>query len=93
MENLPKALGGVYLLRWIVTYPVDKVIRSLSNWGLAIAFSTLSFCRRLRFHRFAFFKLSYTRDRHLHFFFLKRFVAFLRKFFMDAVSKVTLFLS
>ena len=26
MENLPKALVGVHLLRWIVTYPVDKVI-------------------------------------------------------------------
>ena len=25
---------GVHLLRWIVTYPVDKVIRSLNNWGL-----------------------------------------------------------
>ena len=21
------------MLRWIVTYPVDKVIRSLNNWG------------------------------------------------------------
>ena len=34
MENLPKALIGVYLLRWIATYPVDKVIRSLNNWDL-----------------------------------------------------------
>ena len=25
---------GVYLLRWIVTYPVGKVIHSLNNWGL-----------------------------------------------------------
>ena len=33
MENLPKALCGVYLLYWIVTYSVDKVIRSLNNWG------------------------------------------------------------
>ena len=31
VENLPKALVGVDLLRWIVTYPVDKVIRSLNN--------------------------------------------------------------
>ena len=34
MENLAKVLGGVYLLCWIVTYPVDKVICSLNNWGL-----------------------------------------------------------
>ena len=33
MENLPEALVGVHLLRWIVTYPVDKVIHSLNNWG------------------------------------------------------------
>ena len=33
VENLSKALFGVDLLRWIVTYPVDKVIRSLNNWG------------------------------------------------------------
>ena len=33
VENLPKALVGVHLLRWIATYPLDKVIRSLSNWG------------------------------------------------------------
>ena len=24
---------GVHLLRWIATYPVDKVIHSLNNWG------------------------------------------------------------
>ena len=35
MENLPEALFGVHLLRWIVTYPVDKVIRSLNNWGIS----------------------------------------------------------
>ena len=34
MENLPKALVGVHLLRWIATYPVDKVICSLNNWVL-----------------------------------------------------------
>ena len=33
-ENLAKALVGVHLLRWIATYPVDKVIRSSNNWGL-----------------------------------------------------------
>ena len=33
MENLPKGLVGVHLLRWLVTYPVDKVIHSLNNWG------------------------------------------------------------
>ena len=33
MENLSKALVGVHLLHWIVTYPVDKVIRPLNNWG------------------------------------------------------------
>ena len=33
MENLPKALVGVHLLHWIATYPVDKVIPSLNNWG------------------------------------------------------------
>ena len=32
VENLPKALVEVHLLRWIVTYPVDKVIHSLNNW-------------------------------------------------------------
>ena len=32
MENLPKGLGGVYLLHWMVTYPVDKVICSSNNW-------------------------------------------------------------
>ena len=40
MENLPKELVGVNLLRWLVTYPVDKVIRSLNNWGL------ISFCKK-----------------------------------------------
>ena len=38
MENFAKALVGVHLLRWIATYPVDKVIRSLNNWGLNICF-------------------------------------------------------
>ena len=33
-ENLPEALFGVHLHRWIVTYPLDKVIRPLNNWGL-----------------------------------------------------------
>ena len=33
MENLPKALVGAHLLCWIATYPLDKVIRSLNNWG------------------------------------------------------------
>ena len=33
MENLPKALVRVHLLRWIATYPVDKVIHSLNKWG------------------------------------------------------------
>ena len=35
METLPEALVGVHLLRWIATYPADKVIRSLNNWGQA----------------------------------------------------------
>ena len=38
MENLPKAFLGGHLLRWITTYPLDKVIRSLNNWGLNGAF-------------------------------------------------------
>ena len=38
MESLPKVLVGVHLHRCIVTYPVDKVIRSLNNWGLRLAF-------------------------------------------------------
>ena len=33
--DLVKAFVGVHLLSWIVTYPVDKVIRSLNNWGVA----------------------------------------------------------
>ena len=33
VENLPKASVGVQLLHWIATYPVDKVFRSLNNWG------------------------------------------------------------
>ena len=33
MENLPEVLFGVHLHRWIVTYPLDKVIRPLNNWG------------------------------------------------------------
>ena len=33
-EKLAKALGGVYFIRWIAIYPLDKVIRSLNNWGL-----------------------------------------------------------
>ena len=32
-KTCQKVLVGVHLLRWIVTYPVDKVIRSLNNWG------------------------------------------------------------
>ena len=36
--NLPEALVGVHLLHWIATYPVDKVIHSLNNWGLHINF-------------------------------------------------------
>ena len=34
METLPKALIGVHLLHRIVTYPVDKVVRSLNNCAL-----------------------------------------------------------
>ena len=34
VENLPKPLVGVHLLRWLGTYPVDKVICSLNNWHL-----------------------------------------------------------
>ena len=47
MLNLPEALVGVHLLRWIVAYPVDKVIRSLNNWGLVskkVWFAVPSFC-------------------------------------------------
>ena len=33
VENLTKALVGVHLLRRIAAYPVDKIIRSLNNWG------------------------------------------------------------
>ena len=47
MENLPKALVGVHLLRWITTYPVDKVIRSLNNWGQAILVLQ-HFCPKLK---------------------------------------------
>ena len=36
MENLPIALDVVHLFRWIATYPVDKVIRFLNNWGKVI---------------------------------------------------------
>ena len=32
--KLAKALVGVHLLLWMATYPLDKVIRSLNNWGL-----------------------------------------------------------
>ena len=32
MKNLPKAFVGVHFIRWIATYPLDKVIRSLNNW-------------------------------------------------------------
>ena len=35
MKNLPKALVGVHFIHWIATYPLDKVIRSLNNRGLA----------------------------------------------------------
>ena len=34
VKNLPNALFRVHLLRWIATYPLDKVIRSLNNRGL-----------------------------------------------------------
>ena len=37
MDNLPKALAEVHLLRWIATYPLDKVICSLNNWGQLMA--------------------------------------------------------
>ena len=47
MENLPKALGGVYLLHWIVTYPVDKVIRSSNNWGQGKQNKTLVWRKRI----------------------------------------------
>ena len=43
VENLPKALVGVHLLRWIATYPVDKVIRSLNNWGQVLSFKKVFF--------------------------------------------------
>ena len=40
MSNLRMGLSGklaksigVHLLCWIATYPVDKVIHSLDNWG------------------------------------------------------------
>ena len=32
VENLLKVLFGVHLHCWIVTYPLDKVIRPLNNW-------------------------------------------------------------
>ena len=32
--KLAKALVGVHLICWIATYPVDKVVHSLNNWGL-----------------------------------------------------------
>ena len=38
VENLPKALVGVHSLSWIATYPVDKVIHSLNNWGLICSY-------------------------------------------------------
>ena len=36
VKFVSKALVGVHLHGWIATYPVDKVIRSLNNWGLDI---------------------------------------------------------
>ena len=31
--NMTKVLFGVHLHRWIVTYPLDKVLCPLNNWG------------------------------------------------------------
>ena len=33
VENFPETFSGVHLHRWIVTYPADKFIRPLNNWG------------------------------------------------------------
>ena len=33
VESFPETFSGAHLHRWIVTYPVDKVIRALNNWG------------------------------------------------------------
>ena len=32
-ENLPEVFFGVHLHSAIVTYPLDKVMRPLNNWG------------------------------------------------------------
>ena len=37
MENLPEVSFGTHFQRWIVTYPLDKVIRPLNNWGQVVA--------------------------------------------------------
>ena len=44
VETLPEALFGVHLHCWIVTYPLDKVIRPLNNWGQDCTFLFLVSC-------------------------------------------------
>ena len=68
MKNLPKALDVVHLLRWIASYPVDKVIRSLNYWGkvifarASVFFSaSLSINERKKLHYF----LSYLKLKQL----------------------------
>ena len=34
VEISPKASNGIRWLRWIVTYPVNKDMKVLNNWGL-----------------------------------------------------------
>jgi len=33
LSSAENVLFGVHFIRWIAIYPVDKIIRSLNNWG------------------------------------------------------------
>ena len=57
-KNLQKALVGVHLLRWIVTYPVDKVIHSLNNWGQAMCRMVLTLSSWMKPFRVTTFKIK-----------------------------------
>ena len=73
MENLPKALVGVYSPRWITSYPVDKAIRSLNNWDQSYNLATTDqlLTQFMTFSN-AFYFVLHARKTFLRFFFISK---------------------
>ena len=37
LSSEQNVLQPIHFICWITTYPIDKVVRSLNNWGLLVA--------------------------------------------------------